>query len=300
MTAEQSIPRPRRALLYMPGDDWRKINKAIGLGVDSICMDLEDGVALNRKEEARETILRALETLEFRRAERLVRINPVGSGLEEDDLAAVVPGRPDGVVIPKVGAASDVRQVSARIGDIEDARGWPLGRIRLLAIIETARGVVNLREIAGADPRLEALIFGAEDLVGDMGAVRTPEGLEVFYARSAVVVHAAAYGLSAIDIVHMNFQDQESLRREALEGARLGYTGKQIIHPNQVAPTQEAFTPTQEEIDQAHHIVEAHAAHQASGVGAFAMDGRMVDRPVVRAAEQVLARARAAGKLEQE
>ena len=157
-------------------------------------------------------------------------------------------------------------------------------------------GVVNLKEIAGADDRLDALIFGAEDLAGDIGAQRTKEGWEVFYARSAVVTHAAAFQLGALDIVHMNFQDLEGLRAEAQEGVRLGYGGKQVIHPNQIEIVQSAYTPSDEEIARAIEIMAAHQAHQEGGKGAFAMDGKLVDMPVVRSAERVLIRARAAGK----
>jgi len=274
----------------------RKIQKAIGLGVDCICMDIEDGVATNRKAEARSTIYQALSELNFGRAERLVRINPVGSGLVEEDLRAVLSAHPDGLVIPKVGGAEQVRWVSQRLALAEREHGWPVGSIVLLALIETALGVVNLREIAGSDPRLQALIFGAEDLAGDIGAVRTREGREIFYARSAVVTHAAAFNLQALDMVFMDLQDIEGLREESLEAARMAYTGKQIIHPNQVVPVQEAFTPSDEAIARARRVIEAAARHQQEGAGAFTLDGKMVDAPVVRAAEWVLARARAEGK----
>jgi citrate lyase beta subunit len=281
----------------MPGDDMYKIQKATGLGVDCICMDIEDGVALNRKGEARATIVEALRKLDFHGAERLVRINPVGSGMEEEDLRAVLPAHPDGIVIPKVGNAEQVRWVSAQVGDFERERGWPVGEMVLLALIETARGVINLREIVTSDPRLAVLIFGAEDLAGDMGAVRTQEGWEIFYARSATVTHAAAYGLQALDMVFMNLKDIDGLRAESLEGARMAYSGKQAIHPNQIGPIQEAFSPSDEAIAHALRVVETAEQHQSAGAGAYVLDGKMVDAPVVKAAEWVLARARAAGKI---
>lgn len=287
----------RRALMYMPGDDRHKIEKAIGLGVDCICMDIEDGVAMNRKAAARETIVAALENMEFGRSERLVRINPVGSPYIEEDLRAVLTAHPDGLVIPKVGEAAQVRWVSEQVAAAERAQGWPEGGIVLLALIETARGVVNLREISSCDPRLQALIFGAEDLAGDIGAIRTREGWEIFYARSAVVTHAAAFGLQALDMVFMDLKDTEELRKESLEAARMAYSGKQVIHPNQVGPVQEAFTPSDELIAQSRRVVEAAEQNQQAGVGAFALDGKMIDGPVVRAAEWVLARAKAAGKI---
>jgi citrate lyase beta subunit len=251
--------RARRALLYMPGDDRHKIEKALTLGVDCICMDLEDGVALNRKAEARRTVAAALRELDFGRSEKLVRINPVGSGLETEDIGAVLPFHPDGVVVPKIETLEQIQWASGKIEAAELAYGWPVNSIRLIAIIETPKAIFNLKEIAAA-PRLDALIFGAEDLAASLGAVRTRSAWEVFYARSAVVTAAAAFGLQAIDMVSVDFKDLAALAEEARFGAGLGYAGKQIIHPNQVAPVQEAFTPDDQSITQAKRLVEAFEA----------------------------------------
>ncbi len=289
--------RSRRALLYMPGDDLHKIQKAATLGVDCICMDLEDGVALNRKAEARLSIRQALGTLDFGPAEKLVRINPVGSGLENDDLWSVLPSHPDGIVIPKVTDGESLRWVGEQIAVVEREQGWPVGSIGMIPLVETARGIVNLVSIAAATMRLQALIFGADDLMGDIGGMRTREGMEVFYARSAVVTYAAAFNLQAIDQVFIDIKDIEMLRKEALQGAQMGFSGKQIIHPSQVAPVQEAYTPSEQAVDYARRVVEADAKHQEMGVGAFVLDGKMIDAPTVKAAERILARARAAGKI---
>jgi len=281
----------------MPGDDQHKIEKALTFGVDCICMDMEDGVALDRKVEARRVVAAALRELDFGKSEKLARINAVGSGLEKDDIEAVLPYHPDGIVIPKIESLDQIQWASGKIEAAELANGWPLNSIRLLVDVETAKGILNLKEIA-SHPRLDALIFGAEDFAADIGAIRTPEAWEVFYARSAVVTAAAAYGLGAIDMVTIDFKDIEKVRREAEFGARLGYTGKQIIHPNQVQPVQEAFTPDDEAIAHARRLVEAFEEHQAKGSGAFALDGKMIDMPLVKAAQNVLARAKAAGKWE--
>lgn len=289
--------RARRALLYMPGDDMHKIRKATTLGVDCICMDMEDGVALKRKQDARTVIAEALQALDFGQSERLVRINPVGSGLEVNDLLTVLPSLPDGIVVPKVEYGEQIQWVSQQIGEAEDEYDWPEGRVRLLAIVETALGIVNLSQIASASSRLEALIFGAEDFAGDIGAARSREGWEVFYARSAVVTHAAAYGLQAIDMVYLDLEDIQGLRQEALQGAAMAFAGKQIIHPNQVVPVQECFTPSDEAIAQALRLLDAFAKHQAKGIGAFTLDGKMIDAPLVKAAERVLDIARAARKI---
>ncbi len=283
--------RQRRALLYIPGADERKIRKATTLDVDCVCLDMEDGVAANRKAEARTTIAAALQELGFGRAERLARINPVDSGLAEEDLTAALAGRPDGVVIPKVERAADIAWADTRIAAAEQAHGWPAGSIALIVMVETALGIVNLPQIAGASPRLQALIFGAEDLAGDIGAIRTSAAWEVFYARSAVVTHAAAFGLQAIDMVYIDYQDTAGLVAEAEAGARLGYTGKQVIHPAQVAPVQAAFTPDAAAIAQARRLLDAMAEHQARGTGAFSLDGKMIDMPLIKAARRVLARA---------
>jgi citrate lyase beta subunit len=289
--------RARRALLYMPGDDLHKIQKATTLNVDCICMDMEDGVAANRKNEARSVIASALQSLDFGRSERLARINPVGSGLENQDLAAVLPAHPDGIVVPKVESAAQVSWVSEKIAQAESENGWHSGSILLIVLVETARAIINLAEIASASPRLQALIFGAEDLAGDIGMMRTREGWEIFYARSAVVTHAAAFNMQAIDMVFTDFRDQDGLNKEAIQGSQMGFAGKQIIHPNQVEPVQRAFTPSTEEIIQAERVMQAFTQHQAAGLGAFALDGKMVDAPIVKAAERVLTRARAAGLL---
>ncbi len=289
--------RSRRALLYVPGDDPNKISKAAALGVDSVCLDMEDGVAINRKAEARNQIFLALTSLGFGSSERLARINAVGSGLERDDLLAVLPARPDGIVIPKVETGEQVRWASQQLAAFEHEHRWPDGSIRLIVQTETARAIINLPQIVSADPRLDAVIFGAEDFANDIGAIRTREAWEVFYARSAVVTYTAAHGLQAIDMVFVDYKDPGSLKQEAIQGAKMGFAGKQIIHPSQVAPVQEAFTPSDEAIANALRIVELSAGFQEAGKGAFGVDGKMVDAPVVKAAERVLARARAAGKI---
>ena len=285
----------RRALLYMPGDDWRKINKALTLGVDCICMDMEDGVALNRKAEARQTIARALQELDFGRSEKLARINAVGSGLEHDDIHAVLPFHPDGIVIPKMESLDQIEWASQIIERAELEYDWPINSIRMLVGIETARGILNLKEIA-SHARLDGIIFGGEDFAASIGAQRTPEAWELFYARSAVVTACAAYALQAVDIVTIEFRDFEKVRSEAHFGAQLGYSGKQIIHPNQVAPVQEAFTPSDEAIPQARRLVDAFEQNQSQGAGAFSLDDKMIDMPLLKADQNLLERARAAGK----
>ncbi|GIK10260.1 MAG: citrate lyase [Chloroflexota bacterium] len=286
----------RRALLYMPGDDWKKIVKATTLGVDCICMDMEDGVAVSRKAEARVTIAKALRELDFGASEKLARVNSIGSGWERDDIDAVLPFHPDGIVIPKVESREQVEWGSRLIEAAELKYGWTLNSIRMLVGVETALGILNLKEIA-AHPRLDGIIFGGEDYAASVGARRTREAVELLYARQAVVAACAAFGLQAIDIVYIDFKDAEGLRLEAEQGAGFGFSGKQIIHPNQVGVTQAAFTPSERMIEEARRIVETFEASQKEGKGAYALDGKMIDMPLLKNAQKTLARARAAGKI---
>ncbi|RIK32409.1 MAG: CoA ester lyase [Anaerolineae bacterium] len=287
----------RRALLYMPGDDRRKIQKAATLGVDSICMDMEDGVAANKKAEAREVIAQAMKELDFGASERCIRINQIGSGLEKRDLIAALATNPDTIVVPKIESAEQVKWVSEHIESYELSSKLNIGSVRLLVGVETAKGIMNLKEIAEADKRLEAIIFGGEDYAASVGAVRTKDATELLYARQAVVTACAANDLQAIDIVFIDFKDPDGLRLEAEQGARFGFSGKQIIHPNQVQVAQEAFTPSAEAIEYAKRIVESFEASQREGKGAYALDGKMIDMPLLKNAQKVLDRARAAGKI---
>jgi len=290
--------RARRAILYVPGDDLKKIHKAATLRVDCVCLDMEDGVALNRKEQARRTILEALHSIDFLGSEKLVRINPVGSGFQEEDLRQALSGKPDGIVLPKVETAETIEWAQRSISEVEEEHRWPEGAIRLLAAVESAQGIVHLDRIVRASARLEAIIFGAEDFASSVGATRSTQGWEVLYARSAVLTYTSAYNLQAIDMVYVDYKNIPGLVEEARLGAQLGFAGKQIIHPAQVEPVQEAFTPDQETIDRALRLICAFEEGQSAGKGVITLDGKMVEAPMIRAAERILVKARAAGRIE--
>lgn len=277
----------------MPGDSQRKIEKALTLDVDSVILDLEDGVAANRKVEAREVVGQALATLDFGRRERIVRVNSHASGLVAAEVRATVATRPDAYLAPKVESAADLLYLDTLLSEAEEAHGWPANSIRLLAMIETALGVMSLREIATATPRLDALVFGAEDYAASTGAIRTREGWEVFQARSSVVMAAGAWGLQAIDCVFVEYQDAAGLEVECRLGRQLGYIGKTLIHPAQVAVANAIFAPTAEEVEWAERLMEAFAAHQRKRTGAFSFEGKMVDMPILRSAQRMMARAAA-------
>lgn len=280
----------RRALLYVPGDDLHKIEKAAGLSVDAIILDIEDGVAQNRKDAARTTISRVLKEMDFGDKEKLVRVNPIGSSGGEKDLREILPSCPDGIVLPKIHSIDELSHVEHIIAEEETRHGWQKNQINLIVIIETAQAFINIQNICGFTDRLDALIFGGEDLAADIGATRTPEALELLHARSSLVMYAAAFGLQAVDMVTVEFRDLEVLKREARFGAQLGYTGKQIIHPAQIESVQNAFTPSPLELQKAQELVDAFEEHQKQGKGAFAFEGKMVDMPVIRRARNALAR----------
>jgi citrate lyase beta subunit len=288
--------RARRALFYVPGNELEEIKEAITMGVDCICMDLEFGVPLSEKEKARKTIVHALNNLDFRKSERLIRINPVRSDLAERDLLSVLNARPEGIVLPKVDAPERLQWVNRQMNAVEAENDWPEGLFKLHATIESAQGVINLPRICDANERLESLIFGADDITIDLGATRTKEAWEMFYARSAVVLHASAFGLHAIDMLY-TFDAVEGLTREARLAEGMGFAGKQVIKPWQVEPVQDAFTPHDEAIARAKELLIKFTDQGEQMNGIFTAEGKMVDIPMVKSTLRLLERARAAGKL---
>ncbi len=283
---------PRRSLLYVPGDSLRKVSKASTLPADTLILDLEDGVALSQKDAARATVAQALGEIDFGARERLVRINNRRGSLAQADLLGTIDARPDGYVVPKVESADDLLAIDRLLAAQEQDKGWPVGRIRLLAMIETALGVMNLREISQATARLDALIFGAEDFAASIGAIRTRDNRELFYARTALVTAAGAYGLQAIDLVFTGLDDQAGLEAECSNGRQLGFIGKTVIHPAQIETANRIFAPSPAEVAAARQLIAAFDAHQAAGTGAFAYAGKMVDMPVIRTAQRLLERAK--------
>ncbi|KAF8942034.1 hypothetical protein BGZ47_006940 [Haplosporangium gracile] len=286
--------RIRRSIFYVPGSDERKLKSSLSLGADCLVYDLEDGVAFNRKNIAREMVFDALEASEHRKAEKAVRINAVGSGLEFDDLNVVLrSSRLQAIVIPKVQSAKDVQFVSQMVDSV--APFITRKNVRIIASIESALGIMNLKEIATADPRVDALVFAAEDYCADLGLTRTREGTEMLYGRQAIVTAAHAYGLQAIDLVCMDYKNDDILREECEFGRRMGFLGKQAVHPRQLEIIQRCFLPTDHEIARAADISEGYQEHSKRGVGAFNYNGKVIDLPVVKWAEKILSRAHQGG-----
>lgn len=284
----------RRALMYVPGSDLHKIEKAAALEVDCVTLDLEDGVADTRKDEARQIVADALQTVDFGHSERAVRVNGYPSFRTEDDLAAILPAHPDAIVLPKVSSADQIEKTNQILLAAENKYQWAPQSIALITIVESARGMIALDSIcplAEKFPRFQAIIFGAEDFCADMGATRTAAATELLFARSRLVMYCVAYSLQAIDLVTVNFRDAEVLEREATQGAQMGFMGKQIIHPAQIEPVQRIFTPSPKEVEWAQTLLRDSRFYTERGIGAFVFEGQMVDAPVIKRAELILARA---------
>ncbi|WP_394741626.1 HpcH/HpaI aldolase/citrate lyase family protein [Natronococcus roseus] len=278
----------RRSLLFTPGDRPEMLRKAPDSGADAIVFDLEDAVSPGRKDEAREAVRELLSDPGFDPdPEVCVRVNAERSAIERDleALADADSLRLDSVMLPKATAGADIRELAA---DLEE-RGlaYPV-----LALIENAAGVLAAPEIAGADAT-DALVFGAEDLSADLGATRTREGTEVLYARERVVLAAAARDCEAIDTLVTDFGDGERLREDAAFSVQLGYDGKLAIHPAQVDPINEAFSPDPDEVEWAERVLEAEREAEEANRGVFEVDGEMIDAPLIAQAERILERASA-------
>ncbi|MDJ1159374.1 CoA ester lyase [Chelatococcus sp. SYSU_G07232] len=290
-----------RSLLFVPGDSRRKLDKALASGADALIVDLEDSVALGAKAEARATTAAFLrDTAAGGAGPRLfVRVNGLTTGLTDDDLDAVMIGRPHGIVLPKANGGVDVSHLAAKIAVREAEFVLPDGATRILAIAtETAKGVFALGTYAGASHRLVGLTWGGEDLSADLGAEtnRNPDGTYADpyrLARSLTLLGAAAAEVEAIDSVFTNFRDEAGLAAECEAARRDGFTAKMAIHPAQVPVINTIFTPSPEAVARARAITVAFAENPDAGV--LSIDGEMLDRPHLTRAERVLARARAAG-----
>jgi len=284
----------RRSVLFSPGDQPALLRKAPSSGADVVVFDLEDAVAPERKSDAREAVRSVLADPSFDPdCEVCVRVNPVGVAADAD-LDAVLDGDAsdavDAVMLPKTADADDVRTLDGLVD--EHDRSLPV-----LALVETAAGVLHAEEIAAADPT-DALVFGAEDLAADLGATRTEDGTEVLYAREHAVLAASAADVDAVDTVYTDFEDTAGLREETAFAAELGYDGKMAIHPAQVDPINEAFTPDGDSVEWARKVLAAKEEADAADAGVFRVEGEMVDAPLVAQAERVVERARAAGAID--
>jgi citrate lyase subunit beta/citryl-CoA lyase len=289
-----------RSLLFVPGDSERKQAKALGSGADALLLDLEDSVAAAQLPAARKRVCELLESSTDRSRQQLwVRVNALSSGLLLQDVVAVFPGLPDGIVVPKASSPTEVAEVGNYLSALEAREGRPLGSTRLLVIAtETPQALLNLGtygQFLSAAPRtydrIAGLTWGSEDLSAAMGITHKTDrqGSLTFtfqLARSLCAVTASAIGVQAIDGVYLDFRDTEGLKRDIESARRDGFTGKLAIHPDQVVPINEAFVPGAAEVEWAQRIVAAFAASPDTGV--MSLDGQMIDKPHLLQARRIL------------
>jgi citrate lyase subunit beta/citryl-CoA lyase len=285
-----NINRPRRSVLYMPGANTRALEKAKTLAADSLILDLEDAVAPDSKSTARENVLQALES-GFGYREAVVRINGLNTPWGMDDLKTFAKSKADAIVLPKVESAAQVQEAAKLLGKL----GAPKN-MTIWVMIETPKAFFKLQEIAESHPLLEALVLGTSDLVKDLHARHTPNRIETQTALSLSVLAARAYGLCVLDGVHLSLDDDAGLEQSCIQGRDMGFDGKTLIHPNQIAAANKTFGPSPAEITEAQARIAAYDAAIQSGAGIAVLNGKLIEELHIQDAKRILALADAIAK----
>lgn len=279
-------PRPRRTALYMPGSKPRALDKAQTLPADCLILDLEDAVAPAEKPAARGMVVGAVKDGDYGARELIIRINGLDTEWGSNDLTAAAQSKADAILVPKVESAAMVLDVEARM----QAAGAP-ETMAIWAMMETPLGMLNAAEIAAASPRLGCLVMGTNDLVKDLGAAHTDARLPVVTALGLCMLAARAHGLAILDGVYNAFKDDDGLAASCTQGVEMGFDGKTVIHPAQLAITNRAFAPSPEAIALARRHVDAFAEAEAQGQGIAVVDGQIVENLHVETAKALLEKA---------
>jgi citrate lyase subunit beta/citryl-CoA lyase len=287
---------PRRSIHFVPGGQQKMLEKALTLPADGLILDLEDAVPPDRKAATR-PIVREWLARDFGGRERWIRMNPISTDLARADLAETIAGRPDGYVVPKPRHAGDIREIAQLLDLLEHRHGIAPGSTRLLPIAtETPEGLLNIREVAAASPRIVAISWGIEDLGAAMGLPRVRDERGRYldiprYARTMCAVAASAAGIDWLDTVYTDIADLDGLRRECEDGVAMGFSGKISIHPSQIEVINAAFTPDKTQVAEARELVALFEEHRARGAYAFRFKGQMVDAPHLTRARKLIERA---------
>ncbi len=284
----------RRSLLFLPGNNPNMLINAGCLGADAIIFDLEDAVSPAEKDAARILVRNAMRYMEFP-CERVVRINSIDTPYWRADVDAVLPERPDLILLPKTATPADVLALDGYMGELEADLGIERGAVGILALIETALGVENAFLIAGACQRVKGLFLGAEDLTADLQCKRTREGKEIEYSRMHLVVAARAAGVEVYDTPFTDVNDDEGVVEDASFAKSLGFSGKASISPRHIHAINNVFSPTPAEVEYAYEVIDAIRRAKAEGKGAISLRGKMIDAPIVARAERTIAMAHALG-----
>lgn len=285
----------RRSMLFLPGNNPNMLINGNCLGADAIIFDLEDAVAPAEKDAARILVRNTMRYLDFRGCETIVRINSIDTPYWQLDLDTVLPCKPNLILLPKTGSASDVLAADDYMTALEERLGLAPNTVGLMPLIETAMGVENAFSIASATKRVKALFLGAEDLTADLQCKRTKEGREIEYARTRLVVAARAAGVDVYDTPFTDVNDDEGIWVDARLAKSLGFTGKASISPRHVEVINSVFSPTEKEIDYAYEVLDAIETAKRQGKGAIALHGKMIDAPIVARAQRTIDMAKALG-----
>lgn len=282
----------RRSMLFVPGSNAAMISNTFIYKPDSIMFDLEDAVALKEKDSARILVAHALQHPLYQEIETVVRVNPLDSEFGLNDLNAVVRAGVDVVRMPKTETAQDVVDMDLAITEIEKACGREVGSTKMLAAIESPLGITQANRIATASKRLIGIALGAEDYVRNLKTERSPEGIELLFARCSILQAARAAGIQAFDTVYSNANNEEGFLKEAALIKQLGFDGKSLVNPRQIELLHNLFAPTQKDVDQAEKIIAAAEEAERNGLGVVSLNGKMIDAPIIDRARLVLERAK--------
>lgn len=282
-----------RSLIFVPGNRPNMLERARSFSADIIMVDLEDSVPPSEKLTARDLAHEWVPTLANEGQQVVVRVNSLDTGLTRDELASVVGPGLSGISLGKVVSPWDIQEAERMLAPLESRAGLEPGSVGIIPWIENARAVVQLQQIASSSPRIIALAFGAEDYTNDLGVQRTDLGEEVYFPRAAVAVAARAAKVASLDSPFVAFRDPEGLKKDVARARQLGYTGKFAIHPSQLDIINETFSPLPADVEYAHQVVEAWNQAESAGRGSLDLNGRMVDVPVFKRAQNLLAFAEA-------
>ena len=282
----------RRSMLFVPGSNAAMISNTFIYKPDAIMFDLEDAVALKEKDSARILVAHALQHPLYQEIETVVRVNPLDSEFGLADLNAVVRAGVDVVRMPKTETAQDVIDMDREITEIEKVCGREVGSTKMLAAIESPLGITQANQIATASKRLIGIALGAEDYVRNLKTERSPEGIELLFARCSILQAARAAGIQAFDTVYSNANNEEGFLAEAALIKQLGFDGKSLINPRQIELLHNLFAPTQKDVDQARRIIDAAEEAERNGLGVVSLNGKMIDAPIIDRAKLVLERAK--------
>lgn len=279
-------------MLYIPGNNPAMLQQGGIYGADSLLLDLEDAVALNQKDSARILVRNMLRSIDFYNTEVCVRVNHLDTPFGLEDLEEIVPLQPDAIRFPKTETVEELAKLIQIIEAIEDKHNLPHDKMTIHAMIETALGVQNVFEIAKFSKRVDAITIGGQDLTADMNIKSTKDGSGIDFARKMIVMAAKANKIDAIDTVFVDINDEDGLRKDTEYAKQIGFTGKAVINPRQIDIIHEVYMPTDEEIRKAYRIMKEFKKNKKAGIGVFAIDGKMIDAPVMVRAAHVLELAR--------